>query len=79
MSYHTPDSTADIDHRFNYHRPTPEKVAAHENTRAACRDLAHRFDRTLLASREKALAVTKLEEAMFWANAAIARNADKES
>ncbi|SIC56900.1 Uncharacterised protein [Mycobacteroides abscessus subsp. abscessus] len=76
MTYHDPRSTADIDHRFDYHRPDAAKVAAHEGVRAACKDLAHKFDRDLPPGREKALALTKLEEAMFCANAAIARNGD---
>ncbi|MBF6301186.1 hypothetical protein IU459_27110 [Nocardia amamiensis] len=72
-SYHDPNSTDDIDNRFNYHPASGDKVTAHEQTRAACRELAHRFDRELPPGREKALALTKLEETMFWANAAIAR------
>ncbi|MGY1945322.1 Acb2/Tad1 domain-containing protein [Nocardia asiatica] len=73
MSYHNPNSSADIGHRFNYHPPSGDKITAHEQTRAACRELAHQFDRDLPPGREKSLALTKLEEAMFWANAAIAR------
>ena len=44
------------------------------SVRAACRDLGHQFNSDLPPGREKELAITKLEEAMFWANAAIARN-----
>lgn len=71
--YNDPRSSADINQRFDYHRPDAERVVAHEGVRAACKDLAHKFDRDLPPGREKALAVTKLEEAMFWGNAAIAR------
>ncbi|MGV9818407.1 Acb2/Tad1 domain-containing protein [Nocardia xishanensis] len=74
MSHHDPASTADIDHRFDFHpATTEEKRAEHGSVRAACRDLAHKFDRDLPPGREKALAITQLEQAMFWANAAIAR------
>ena len=73
MSYHDPRSSSDIDHRFDYHRPTGDKVAAHEGVRGACKTLAHQFDRDLPPGREKSLALTQLEQAMFWANAAIAR------
>ncbi|KLI04518.1 MULTISPECIES: Acb2/Tad1 domain-containing protein [Mycolicibacterium] len=70
----TAASTADLVHRFAYHRPDTEKVKAHEDVRARCGDLAHHLDHVLSGGREKALAITKLEEVMFWANAAIARS-----
>ncbi|MEV0031415.1 hypothetical protein [Nocardia sp. NPDC050793] len=74
MGHHDPASTADINHRFDYHRPSTAKVTAYEGVRAGCRELAHQFDRDLPPGREKALAITQLEQAMFWANAAIARS-----
>lgn len=65
----------DIDNRFSYHPPTkPGTREAHEFVRAACRNLAETLVPILPESREKSLAITKLEEAMFWANASIARN-----
>jgi hypothetical protein len=63
----------DIDHRFNHHPPSPEKIVLHEAVRALARGLAHDWVDSLPEGREKSLALTKLEEAMFWANAAIAR------
>jgi hypothetical protein len=68
------DSTNDIENRFGYHKPDAEKVKEHELVRAQTKGIAHYWDGNLPAGREKALAITKLEEAMFWANAAIARN-----
>lgn len=64
----------DISNRFEYHKPTPEKVKKHEGVRADCISLALNFMDDLPESREKSLALMRLEEAMFWANAAIARN-----
>lgn len=63
----------DIDNRFAYHRPTHERKQAHERVRNAARDLAQTIDALTPESREQSLAITKTEEAMFWANAAIAR------
>lgn len=77
MTYHDPNTSADIDNRFDYHRPTPERVQAHESVREECRNLAHVLDANVPPSREKALALTNLEQVMFWANAAIARQEGK--
>lgn len=79
MSYATVASAADIDNRFDYHPPTPTRVVAHEAIREACRALAHRLDCDLPPSREKALALTNLEQVGFWGNAAIARYASDEA
>jgi hypothetical protein len=65
----------EIMHRFKYHPPTTEeKQIAHEDVRALCIGTALELYRSLPESREKSLAITKLEEVLFWANAAIARN-----
>jgi hypothetical protein len=65
----------DLERRFNYHPPnTEEKVDRHQRVRAACLKAAGEVvDATGPQSREQSLAITKLEEAMYWANAAIAR------
>lgn len=66
---------ADIAHRFAFHAATTEeKRAEHGSVRQILGDAAQDLDARLPDGREKALALTKLEEAMFWANAAIARN-----
>jgi hypothetical protein len=70
----TSESIADITNRFSYHRPDEKKAEKHEKIRGDMLRTAHYWNGELPDSREKALAITKLEEAMFWANAAIARN-----
>lgn len=67
------ESTNDIENRFAYHKPNDNKTKHHELVRDQLKSLAHHWDGNLPAGREKSLAITKLEEAMFWANAAIAR------
>ncbi|MEV2203750.1 hypothetical protein AB0E11_27840 [Streptomyces fradiae] len=66
--------SAELAHRFNYHPPrTPAVAEAHAAVREQCTQLAGFLDSTVPDGREKAVAMTKVEEAMFWANAAIAR------
>jgi len=63
----------EITNRFQYHPPDEAKKIAHETMRSACLSLAEALNAALPEGREKSLAVTHLEEVMFWANAAIAR------
>ncbi len=74
-------SEAEIDSQFDYHAPsTGDIVDAHEVTRALFKGIAKAYNDALpdAAGRELAILVTKLEEAMFWANAAIARHQDSD-
>lgn len=65
----------DIDNRFAFHAATTEeKRDAHTSVRQNCRALADFLNEKLPEGREKSLAITHLEEAMFWGNAALARN-----
>lgn len=68
-------SAADIEHRFAFHAATDnEKRNAHSSVRNVCGEAAKFVDANVPDSREKSLAITHLEEAMFWANAALARH-----
>lgn len=60
--------------RFTYHAPKGDQPGRYEKLRQATKALAERFDAMCPDSREKSLALTHLEEAVMWANAAIARN-----
>jgi hypothetical protein len=64
---------ADIRHRFAYHAPDAAKVQRHQTIRQAIETSALDVVEFTRPSREQSLALTHLEEAMFWANAAIAR------
>lgn len=64
----------DIETRFTYHAPHGDQPIRYERIRFGARDLATLIDQSVPDSREKSLAMTKLEEAVFWANAGIARN-----
>lgn len=66
--------TNDLENRFSYHPAnTEERKQLHESIRNELLEMAEWLEENLPAGREKSLALTKLEEAMFWANAAVAR------
>lgn len=78
MSHSTQASQADLRHRFGFHpASTEEKALAHGSVRSRALQLALQLDEALPPGREKSLAMTGLEEVMFWANAAIARDVPK--
>ena len=60
--------------RFTYHAPKIGQPAKYETLRAEVRAVAEIIDNLCPDSREKSLAITKLEEAVFWCNASIARH-----
>lgn len=67
-------SDEDIVHRTAHHPPRDAGVmTAHELIRAATADFLSAVRDNSPPSREQTLAITKAEEAMMWANAAIAR------
>jgi hypothetical protein len=64
----------ELNNRFKYHPPRDVATAnAHEYVRASAYGLAMDINDLVPDGREKSLAITKLEEALMWANAAIAR------
>lgn len=67
-------TSEDLENRFTYHAPKPGQPETYATIRASAKSLATLIDVECLESREKSLAMTKLEEAVMWANAAIARN-----
>lgn len=65
---------ADIDKRFTYHPPKGDQPERYIRLRDEAKMLAELICEFCPNSRERSLALTKLEEAIFWANASIARN-----
>ena len=64
----------DIKNRFDFHpATTEEKRNEHTSVRQQCYQLAEFLNEKLPEGREKSLAITHLEEVMFWGNAALAR------
>lgn len=64
----------DLDKRFDHHPPPRREVQDdHEAARAIIKSAALDATEIAPAGRELSLAITKLEEALFWLNAAIAR------
>jgi hypothetical protein len=64
----------DLERRFLHHPPTrPAVVHSHDLTRRSYLSLAKILQQQP-ESRERSIALTKLEESSFWAHAAIARN-----
>jgi hypothetical protein len=63
-----------IDNNFSYHAPNEEQRLAYEKLREAAKDVAILIADYCPEGREKSLAMTHLENAVMWANAAIARN-----
>lgn len=64
----------EIQNRFLHHHVTPKAQGAINKFRNLCTNLAHELNDDLPESREKSLAMTALEEAMFWTNACLSRN-----
>lgn len=67
-------TTDKIENNFTYHSPNPEQAERYVLIRDLIKSLAYNIVNHTPESREQALAITNLEQAMFWANAAIARN-----
>ena len=63
----------DLPTRFDYHAPSDERAMLHSMVRQQCNMLAGYIVDNCPECRETSLAITKLEEALMWANAALAR------
>lgn len=64
----------ELNNRFIYHTSTDMQANRQAEIRQSFRFLAEILQRTCPPSRELAIAMTKLDEAMFFANSSINRN-----
>ena len=69
-------SADDLETRFTYHPPSEAKVITHMMIRKHGQSFAEFINEEVPDSREKSLAITKIEEAVMWANAALARSTE---
>jgi hypothetical protein len=65
----------ELKNRFTYHAPKEGQPKQYEDLRWRAYDFALFINALCPDSREKSLALTKIEEAVMWANASIARHA----
>lgn len=73
----TASMSATLAHRFKHHPPKSDTVVrSHEEVRAKALEFAELIEAILPpgSERERAMAIGKVEEAMMWANAGIARH-----
>lgn len=64
----------DLANRFTYHPPKGDQAERYQSIRAGALALATHINVSTPPSREQSLALTHLEDAVMWANAAIARH-----
>lgn len=75
MKYTPSDElVARVDRNFTYQPPKADQIPRYEALRRGAQEIARRIIVMTPPSREQALALTKLEEAVMHANAAIARH-----
>ena len=75
MEYELTDNDLDkLCNIFTYHKPIGNQSDRYDDIRNTAKNFAMLLKQVTPPSREQSIALTKLEEVCFWANAAIARN-----
>lgn len=67
-------ATEGLKNRFTYHPPKGDQTDRYQTIRREALQFAELIDELVPDSREKAVFMTNLEDAVMWANAGIARN-----
>jgi len=63
-----------LNNNFTYHAPKGDQTTRYQELREAGKKVAELICKHVPESPERTNAVLKIEEAIFWANAGIARN-----
>ena len=63
----------EMDNRFSYHTPKNDQIDRYQKIRDKAKEFAELVMLYSPKSREQSLALTNIEQASMWANAAIAR------
>jgi hypothetical protein len=71
VGFGTSSPVSPIEESFTHHEPTQDQCAIYGIIRANAKGLAYVIDHNCPGSKEKAIALEKLEEAVMWANKAI--------
>jgi hypothetical protein len=66
----------DLENKFTYHPPKDDQIASYTTIRKFAKEYAMLINELVPDSREKSLAITRIEESVMWANAGIARKDD---
>lgn len=72
--YENGQNISRIENNFVYHSPKGDQQERYVAIRDKAKELALLINNCTPASREQSVAFTQLEDAVMWANAAIARN-----
>jgi hypothetical protein len=64
----------DLERIFTYHPPKGDQAQRYEQIRQAALSFANKIEDLCPECRERTIAITHIESAVFFANAAIARN-----
>ncbi len=67
----------ELETRFTYHTPNENDIEFYRIIRSMAADFADHVNEFVADSREKSIAITKIEEAVMWANAARARRGEE--
>lgn len=67
-------ANSDLQNRFTFHPASVSQAALYESVREKALEFALWLDENAPDSRELSLALTNLDQVVFWSNAAIARH-----
>ena len=63
-----------LDYNFNHHSPTSEQIEKYDAIRDKFKEVAELICEICPESRERTESMVNIEQAMFWANASVARD-----